>query len=187
MNKVKNGLLILSLVLVWLSLLLPTGAAADGEGSLLATVTVLPSPLVVTVSAPGSVSVGEHFNVKVTIENRGEAKIKKAVATIDFDPDEGLTLVGGNAEKTIGVIPPHKEKTAHWPVKADQVGTYTIRVLASGEDELTGALLTAEGQTEVEVTAEGQTEVEVTEGSWRGLGHAIWSGILGIPKLLFGG
>lgn len=173
----KKRLLVSSLLVASLCFLLPRGVTADGEGSLPATVTVLPTPLVVTVSAPSSVCVGERFKVRATIENRADTKIKKAVATIGFDPDEGLTLVGRNAERTIGVIPPHKEKTARWSVKADQAGTYTIRVSASGKDELTGILL----------EAEGQTEVEVVEACQRGFGHAVWSRILRIFKLLFGG
>ena len=135
------------------------------------------NPLVVTVSAPGFVSAGEHFNVKATIENRGEAKIKKAVAAIRFEPDEGLTLIGGNAEKTMGVVPPYKEKTARWRVSAQKRGTYVILVSASGEDEPTGTLL----------TAEDSATVQVTESYPGGPGRAILSFILGIFKLLFGG
>jgi len=177
-NRRKKPLIFtLCLLVGCLTFLLPVRVKADDEGSLSATVTVLPSPLVVTVSAPSSVSVGEHFKVKATIENRGEANIKKAVVTISFDPGEGLTLVRRNAEQTIGVIPLHKEKSAYWLVKADLVGTYAIRVLASGEDKLTGILLTGEGST---------TVVVVEQSPW-GSGSTILSAILWILNLLLGG
>lgn len=162
----------LLILLILFCLLGQSRAFADG-GSVTATVRI--NPLVVTVSVPSSVTVGEHFNVKVTIENHGESKIKRVVATIDL-PD-GLSLGKSKAEKIMGAIPPYKEKTVRWRVSAEKEGTYVILVSASGEDEPTGTLL----------TAEGSTTIEVAEGSSWGSGRAILSVILGIFKLLFGG
>ena len=138
------------LVIVLLLLaLLGRSKISAAEGVITATVTV--NPLWVSVSAPSSVLVGESFQVEATIENRGEAKIEKAVATIIL-PD-GLELVRPpKAERNLGAIPPHKHKTATWQVQAASESGYIIMVSASGE--YAGVIITEDSTAAVTFTPE---------------------------------
>jgi len=126
----KSPLAVWTLVIMLLLFsLVGQGKASASDSIITATVTV--NPLVVSVFAPSTVLVGRPFTVKASIENRGESKIEQAVATINL-PD-GLELAKPKAEQTLGVIPPHRRKTAVWPIRATEGSEYVISVSVSGQ------------------------------------------------------
>ena len=134
------------LVFLLLSLL-PGRASAAEEGTI--KVGITPNPLAVSVSAPDEVIKDRHFTVRAEIQNRGDEKIEKAVATIHLS-EEGLSLGKRKAEKRVGTIPPHKVKTVRWRVKAIETGNYIVLVSVSG----TGAPGELTAQDSVTVTVE---------------------------------
>lgn len=154
------------LILFILSPLLGQSKVLAAEGVVTATVSV--NPLSVSVSAPDSVFVDQHFKVEANIENYGSNKIKEALAIIQLP--QGLTLKG-KCERTIGMIPPHKKKTVAWRVRATEVGTYVIQVSVSGRDEATDALLTAQGSTIVTVKAGESTRSKSGGVMWSATGR----------------
>lgn len=92
MNRAKRGLLILSLVVACLTLLLPGGAAADDEGSLEGTVTVLPvARNAVTALTPGLDSDGAAGSMASIVRIQDTAgkpvavSIKSYKATLSYD------------------------------------------------------------------------------------------------------
>jgi len=92
MNKVKKGLLILSSVMLCVPLLLAAGAAADDEGSLPATVTVLPvAKNAVTVLTPGLDADGAAGCVAGIVQVQDAegkpvaVKIKSYKATLEYN------------------------------------------------------------------------------------------------------
>ncbi len=125
-------------LLVFLLLTLFSGqvSAAD-EGTV--EVGITPNPLTVSVFAPNEVVKKDHFTVSAQIQNLGDEKIRKTVATIHFDK-KGLSLGKQKAKQRIGIIRPHEVITVDWSVKAVKTGIYIILVSVSGKgvaDDLT--------------------------------------------------
>jgi len=109
--------------------------------------TVRPSPLSVAVSsAPGTVFVGDRFQIKAKIENLGAEPISEVVATIHLPG--GLILLSNTTEQSLGTI--RKPRSAHGRLQADAEGNYIVQVSVTGRDEA-GYLLAKEGSTLVEV------------------------------------
>ena len=108
------------------------------------------NPLAVEVLAPSEVELNRVFKVEARALNKGEVKIEKAAGEI-FLP-AGLSLLGENAVKEIGVIPGKKEKKISWSVKGERVGNYIVSVSISGE--LNGSAVSAQGNTLVVVQEE---------------------------------
>ena len=119
------------------------------QASLLDTIRALVTinPLFVNVSAPTEVEINKVFKIEAKIINKGGEKIENAEAEILLPP--GLVLIHKDPVKEIEVIPGKREKKIFWSVQGKTIGNYVILVTASGE--LKGQIISAEGNTLVEV------------------------------------
>lgn len=138
-------------------------AVADGppaSATVFATVRV--NPLRVELSVPEKVAVGENFEVRATVHNRGTTYMVRGASATLFFPDglaedgEGGLIIRGKSERNLGTIPPSREKQARWRVIAEgPPGVYVVMVVAQGTDEATGALLEAEASATITVVEGG--------------------------------
>ena len=90
------------------------------------TATVRPNPLKVSVSPPGTVVVGQWFDISADIINLGSQTITGTTATI-HTPTE-ITVKG--PKKKIGNLAGGQSKTVTWRAKANSSGNFVIQVEA---------------------------------------------------------
>ena len=135
----KRFALILAGIALLLTLL-PTGPAVASTREIEITATVTLSPLEVLASAPSRVLVGKVFRVDAIIRNRGDLKIKKAVASIYLPIN--VEIVGGHPKEDLGNIPAQKYTTVTWRLRALKEGNYVILISARGD--YGGAIVTGE-------------------------------------------
>jgi len=117
-------------VIVCLFTPLEPGPAIASDGDVVITANVLLNPLEIQASAPSKVTTGTIFTVTAIIRNNGNLGIGKATAVIYLP--KNVELVKSKAESKLGTIPPHKNTTATWKVRALKKGNYVIMVLGSG-------------------------------------------------------
>ena len=78
------------------------------------------------VALPAQVSVGQVFDVKVSISNAGEATARSVAATLQQSPGGALSIVSGPG---IGDVPPGATTTNSWRLQANTAGN--VYLLAS--------------------------------------------------------
>ncbi len=92
------------------------------------TATVRPNPLEVSISPPGTVVVGQWFDISASVTNLGDLTITSIVATINA-PKE-LTVKG--QKKQVGSLAGGQTKIVTWRAKANSSGNFVIQVEATG-------------------------------------------------------
>ena len=103
-------------------------ARADAQSGVV-TVTVMPNPLKVTVSAPQNVSVRQWFTVSADVSNLGKETITQTVATLNVP----AKLKVQHQRRNLGNLAAHGTKTVTWQVKANASGSFIITAEASGK------------------------------------------------------
>ena len=92
------------------------------------TATVRPNPLEVSVSAPGTVVVGQWFDINADIVNLGNQTITQTTATIH----SSTAITIKSSKKKIGDLAGGQTKAVTWRAKVNSSGTFIIQVDASG-------------------------------------------------------
>ena len=123
-------LLLLGAVLLLTAPLPAAPPVSSAEAVVTVSVTVLPTPIVVTVRTPPRVRVGTPFPVVAFIENEGNFGIEDAAATI-HTPD-GFQVVIPGSGVDLGTIRAHRSAVAMWLVRALETGNYVVLVSVSG-------------------------------------------------------
>lgn len=98
------------------------------------------NPLAIEITAPLEVEVGERFRVEARAVNKGAVRIESMEGEIF--PPAGVSIVGKNTIKRMGVLQGEKEKKIIWTLKGEVEGNYIFAVSASGE--VNGDPITAE-------------------------------------------
>lgn len=103
-----------------------TGVVHAQSGTV--TATVRPNPLEVLVSPPGSVVVGQWFDINADIVNLGNQTISGTTATIQTPTEVTIK----SPKKKIGNLAGGVTSTVTWRAKANSSGNFVIQVEASG-------------------------------------------------------
>ena len=135
----KLGVLALA---VGLALLLAAQGllAAEGQGSVTATVKV--NPLVVSLTAPSGASAGDEFTVRATVGNLGGSRIRRVTATLQLPA--GMLDVRGPDTHRLRPLEPFGRRSTEWQLTALESGDFVLMVTASGVDSSDRTLLTTE-------------------------------------------
>lgn len=80
-------------------------------------------------------SVGERVPVKVVVSNPGAVPLDTATAFVTFTSGLEHDSGGGQAEATVGVVPPGESRTVTVPLIARQTGKQTVRVGVQAGDQ----------------------------------------------------
>lgn len=91
--------------------------------------TVRPNPLKVSISAPGSVTVGQWFNISADITNLSDDPITQTIVML-HSPSEIKVKA---PRKKIGTLAAHQTVTVNWQAKANASGGFTVTAEASGK------------------------------------------------------
>lgn len=118
----------LGVIAISLLLFVAAGTGVVHAQSGVVTATVRPNPLAVVVSVPGTVVVGQWFDISADVANLGEQNISSTVATVHA-PTE-VTIKG--PKKKVGDLAGGQTKTVTWRAKANSSGNFVIQVEASG-------------------------------------------------------
>lgn len=89
------------------------------------------NPLHVSISVPAEVELRRNFKAEVTVENKGDERIRNL--KVEIFTSSGLVLVNKNTVKEFGVLNGNSTKNISWQVKGTEVGYFSISVSASGE------------------------------------------------------
>ena len=116
-------------ILTALALLFVSSTTAFSQSSQV-TATVKPNPLKVEVFVPGSVTVGEWFEIDAAVTNKGDERIRRVRATIS--PVVGLTIIRGSSKKSAGNLRPTETRTVSWRARLDSPGGKVVLVEAVG-------------------------------------------------------
>lgn len=118
------GIIVISLLLFWVagfkSVFAQTGVVSA---------TVRPNPLEVSVSAPGTMVVGQWFEVTADIANLSGDPITQTTVILNTPSDIKVKA----PRKKIGNLNAHQTITVSWEAKAKASGNFVIQAEASGK------------------------------------------------------
>lgn len=109
------------------------------------TATVRPNPLEISVSAPGSVTVGQWFDISAEIANLSDDPITRTIVILNSPPEIKIKA----PRKKIGNLNAHQTVTVNWQAKANSAGNFVIQVEAEGN--LDGEQISSSDSTVVSV------------------------------------
>lgn len=135
------GVIAISLLLFWL-----TGFKSVFAQTSVISATVRPSPLVVSVSAPGTMVVGQWFEVTADIANLSGDPITQTTVILNTPHD--ITVKA--PRKKIGDLNAHQTVAVSWQAKANTSGNFVIQAEASGK--LLGERISSSDTTSITAT-----------------------------------
>jgi uncharacterized repeat protein (TIGR01451 family) len=115
------------------------GRTGEGDAAITATTrstTEVGTPqMKVSVEPSVTASVGERVPVKVVVSNSGSVPLDTATAFVTFSGGLEHDTGSGQAEATVGVVPPGETRTVTVPLIARQTGKQTVRVGVRAGDQ----------------------------------------------------
>ena len=120
---------ILGVIAISLLLFVAAGTGVVHAQSGVVTATVRPNPLKISVSAPGSVVVGQWFDISADVANLSNDPITQTIVKLNSPPEIKVKA----ARKKIGNLAAHQTTTVIWQVKAIAAGNFVITAEASGK------------------------------------------------------
>ena len=118
------GIIAISLFLFWV-----TGFKSVFAQTSVISATVRPNPLEVSVSAPGTMVVGQWFEVTADIANLSGDPITQTIVILNTPPDIKVKA----QRKKIGNLNAHQTTAVSWQAKANASGNFVIQAEASGK------------------------------------------------------
>ena len=108
------------------------------------------------IDCPPEVKEKSEFIVNATITNLAAENATDVIVEL-IAPKKNISY--GQPKKRIGDMESNTQTTVSWDVRAKRPGTYNITVIATGETETTGEILSAQDQATIDVKPDGYSSL----------------------------
>jgi hypothetical protein len=120
--------LFIVLTLFWL-FVLPGGMSKVVAESVVS-ISVVPNPLINSISAPDKVALNQKFEIQATIQNLGDINVENVSVLIY--PSSNIKLIKANELQDVGTLLSHSNRVISWQVKITKEGKYILSIVTYG-------------------------------------------------------